>query len=206
MAGTGCQGPYVNGDNGSSDCPCWGCKCCPPPCCGSVTINYDCVSKCGYLTAEDGTPLIAESGLCSILFGEAMTETTYSVSVTATPGDSGGICCIEFIGGGSSFRAVGNGTVDASLSGSAGGLCGELTVYINDEEGPVSVSDGDTFSVTVESENPDCCPCTKTTATNPCGTSMRMATLGRNNKIMLNRRLLVQRAQAARMKRGMILK
>lgn len=191
---TGCNGPYVYGDNASSGCPCWGCKCCPPPCCSSVVIHFDCVSQCNYLTSENGTPLIDESGICVFILSESsVASKTYSVNITATPGILGGICCIEFVGGGSSFRAVGNGTIKISVSGSAGSICGSLTGLIDGVAGPVTVNDGDTFTVTVESEHPVCCPCSKTIATNPCGLSMRMATLTKGNKIVLNRRMLLQR-------------
>jgi len=239
----GCQGPYMYGDNGSADCPCWACKCCPPPCCDSVTVNYWCgvqgcqggiqgcqgsqgsqgcqgvqgsqgsqgvqgsgggwcEAYCALLQEDNASWFILEdnSGYITIQTCELPCPTL--VSITISPDNPGGICCIEFIGGGATFRAVGNGKVKGIASPSSAPYpCGAFVVTLNGMPSPITVSDGDLITVGLSSEDNYCCWCDRLYATNPCGLTMRMASLRGNSRIIINRRMLTQKLYNERMKR-----
>lgn len=196
----GCQGPYLYGVGGDGfPSPCCSCKCCPPPCCDSVTVNYDCVRH--YYLLCGSLPICCDAG--TILCCAPSVTTTVGVTLTKGP-EPDGVCCIEFLGGGTSFRAVGNGTVIATVDPSSN-TCGTYTATVNGTT-TATVVDGATLTVSLTNDGGTCCECTQTFATNPCGLTMRMATLKKNNKIIINRHIVTQKLYNERLKRGVRVK
>lgn len=192
-----------------------------PECCSSVCAEWTCGSQgvqgCSDpIVKEDGvTFLVLEDGITFI--GQEDAVSTALLSICLTPasyqqGGSGetteqggqgpqasGVCCIEYNGG--TFRAVGNGYVDITFSQPPPtGTCGTFEVLINGQVPPVYVTDGTILTITVNSEDPVCCPCSQTSTSDPCNPSMafRMAAIMRNDRIILDRKKVVQKVAALR--------
>jgi len=218
----GCQGPYAYGVQGTGGfgAGCCPCPCCPPPCCSSVTVDFTCGSQgvqgctdpitketsyADFILKEDGTTIVGQEAAVSIsVMTLGIVPASYQQggsSDTGTQGGQGpqasGICCIEYLGG--SFRAVGNGYVNyTGTLPPPTGSCTVFTVKINGQIPPVYVTDGTSLTITVESADPVCCPCAQTGTSNPCGLTMRMAAMMRNDKIVLDRKAVVQKVAAVR--------
>lgn len=78
------------------------------------------------------------------------------------------------------------------------GPCGAFITTINGEITPLWVLDGTVIEIGLSSENPECCACTMESTRNPCEPAFRIASLRGGNRIMLNRRLLIQKVHAIR--------
>lgn len=181
--------PYCHGTGGWCDC---NCRCCPPdPCCSSITVRFECGTTqgswdgpppnngcpCGVgtsfrvagasapvdfpefsyepLASDDGEFVFALANGCSIPCA------TVSVTVTTTG------CCLELLG--NTIYVIGNGTVSASISGSADPLCGTLTAKINGGSDSEFLNDCEIVSVTLENSEGECCSCCEIDKT--CGRS-----------------------------------
>jgi hypothetical protein len=208
QSNTGCQGPYVNGvaGTGGFGADCCPCKCCPPPCCASVCAEFVCGNQAvpGHQGSPATDPIVMEDGLTCIVMEDGTTfigqeddnaKSSFAATFCIVPGTPG-VCCIEYLGG--AFRAVGNGYVTYTGSAPDDCPCGNLTVRINGSIPPVYVTDGTSLSLTVVSEDPSSCPCSQVGTSNPCGLSMRMAAVMRNDKIILDRKAVVQKVAAVR--------
>lgn len=223
---SGCQGPYVNGVNANANCPCWGCKCCPPPCCGSIYVHFECGSAPSD-NNPDGCDCEPESTVAAVGFSRAMPRiaqipsfdtvdtttpikwvygqaTTYcsipctTVTVTVSPAGTDGICCIEYIG--ESMRAVGSGNVTASASPSSGAAqCGLLIVKVNGQTPPVWVQDGGGIDVSLQATDGTCCPCCEIGRSNPCQAQAAAVFARRMARVGDQRIVLNRRAIAAEM-------
>lgn len=159
-----------------------------------------------FIVKEDGFTFVAEEASTSVMaFTVCIVPGTQgSHGSQGSQGSQGaqgsGVCCIEYLGG--SFRAVGNGYVDVNYSAIVpDGTCGAFVVKINGSDPPIYVTDGTSLSVSVVSMDPVCCPCGQTGTSNPCGLSMRMAAMMRNDKIILDRKAVVQKVAAVRKQR-----
>lgn len=142
--------------------------------------------------------VFALAGTCSIPC------TTVTVTLTA----SGGMCCLEIVGvfPSATVYAVGDGTVTANWTPTSGDECGDFTVSVNGTPmtfsgDSVSVSDGSTISVTVESgTSPTCCPCAQIETNDPCASPFWIII---NGKRYLNKKALIEKANQIRRARVM---
>jgi hypothetical protein len=102
------------------------------------------------LMSKDGEFVFAMSGGCSIPC------TTVTVTVGCKTPETNGCCCIEADEDGNMF-AVGNGYVEATVSGGSE-ECGEFTVSVNGSDNEAFVNDCTGVFVTLSAAD-GCCPC-----------------------------------------------
>ncbi len=112
-------------------------------------------------------------------------------------------CCDSNVGASphaqSNSTCVGTtATVAPATSCDSESPCGAFIATINGQVTPLWVLDGTIIDVGLTSEDPDCCECTKGSSSNPCENTFRIASLRGGNRIMLNRKLLIQKVHAIR--------
>jgi hypothetical protein len=128
------------------------------------------------------------------------------ITVKLCPQPVGGVCCLEYTGGkncAGTIYAVGSGGIDAQVVPPTGEFsCGKFTVLINGMPAPVQVSDADIITVSLISQDPQCCSCVLTCVIDPCYpyTKPMMALRGRGNKILVNKQEVLNRLAERQMR------
>ena len=158
-----CHPPYCMGSSGTF-CSCSCASCCPPtPCYKSWTYTYNCgnVAPCACIPPamapnfDQPIPdLIKEKE--DYVFALALTVygcTNYTITLSTTG------CCLY--GSGTSFKAIGAGTVSLTASSSPCGL--PFGLSINGGGSSATVTDCQTVNVTITPPSTTCC-CTLTSS------------------------------------------
>jgi hypothetical protein len=117
-----------------------------------------------------------------------------AVNVTIAPTGTGGICCIEYANG--TLYAAGNGKIDATISPATGlGTCQNFYAQINGQTTPATVADGDVLTVTLYSQDPNCCSCVQTGIKPPTAVAFQ-----RGGKLFIPKQTLIENVLARQLK------